>query len=212
MRSILKEAAKDARYLLNRGYPKDYAIRFVSDHYRLVQEERFVLMRAVVPVYLSQERQSKLLPVDALSGRAVLVDGYNVLITVESLIAGAPVYSCDDGFLRDVKGIFHRYKTGELTEKALDEILGLLNQTSQVLVLLDRQISMSGNLAAQIRRKMAEKGILGSSKTSLQVDYRLKEAKDVVATADGHIVDAVSKVVDLPAEIARRRDIDVLLL
>ncbi|MDM7912097.1 MAG: DUF434 domain-containing protein, partial [Methanotrichaceae archaeon] len=46
---VLRQAAVDVRYLLDRGYPRESAVRFVSDHYRLPQEQRFVLMRVVVP-------------------------------------------------------------------------------------------------------------------------------------------------------------------
>lgn len=44
----MKDAAMDVRFLLDRGYPKDSAVRFVSDHYSIQKEQRFVLTRVIV--------------------------------------------------------------------------------------------------------------------------------------------------------------------
>ena len=100
----MSRAAEEARYLLDRGYPKDSAVRFVSDHHSLPEERRYVLARAVLSSRSAGERKAKAVPVQTLRGRDVIIDGYNVIITVESLLAGYPVYLCDDGFLRDVRG------------------------------------------------------------------------------------------------------------
>ncbi|HOC65917.1 MAG TPA: DUF434 domain-containing protein, partial [Methanothrix soehngenii] len=34
------KAPEEARYLVDRGYPKDSAVRFISNHHRLADEER----------------------------------------------------------------------------------------------------------------------------------------------------------------------------
>ena len=104
--NCLREAAVDVRYLADRGYPKASSIRFVSDHYRLPEEERFVLARVVVTCKITGIRRKKALSLDEIKGRALWVDGYNVVITTESLLKGLPVYQCDDGVLRDAQGDF----------------------------------------------------------------------------------------------------------
>ena len=62
------------------------------------------LSESIVESKLACSRKAKALPLEALRERVVFVDGYNVLITVESLLAGYPIYQCDDGFLRDTRG------------------------------------------------------------------------------------------------------------
>lgn len=210
----MRKAAEDVRYLVNRGYPKESAIRFVSDHHRLPEEQRFVLSRAVVAAEAAQSRRAKAVPSDALRDQDVLVDGYNVLISLESIIGGKPVYRCDDGFLRDTQGIFRSYKINDLTVPALQEMLNLLlcSNPASVVVLLDQQISMSGLLAALVREMMAKIGLRGTARTARDVDHQLKSSPAVVATADGNIIDAAVRVIDLPCAIARRRGSPVEVL
>jgi hypothetical protein len=213
---VLKQAAIDVRYLVDRGYPKESAVRFVSDHYRLPQEQRFVLMRVVVPASLAGERRAKKLTVNSLSlkGKALFVDGYNVLIAVESLLKGLPVYEGDDGFLRDTEGIFSGYKASEFTVPALSQILDLLSSAapSNVEVIFDQQISMSGRLAGLVREMMVKHGLPGTARTARDVDHQLKLAEGIIATGDGNVIDAVSCVADIPGQIALKMGISPVSL
>jgi hypothetical protein len=199
-------AAEDVRFLVDRGYPKETAVRFVSDHRRLPEEDRFVLMRVIVPAEQARLRGEKILQLRDLREAAVAVDGYNVLIATESILARKPIYLCDDGLLRDTQGIFRSYRSSELTGPALSTVFRLLATAAPACtdVLLDQQISMSGRLAQVIRRTMAECGLPGMVETAKDVDFQLKTSQKIVATSDGHVVDAALAVVDIPAEIARR--------
>ena len=205
----MRRAAEEARYLVNRGYPKDSAIRFVSDHYRLLEERRFVLTRIIVAATLVHSRRAKAQSLEALRANEVFVDGYNVLITTESLLAGYPVYLCDDGFLRDTRGVFGSYKISRFTAPALSEVLDHLvwAEPAYVEVLLDQQMSRSGELAELVRGMMAGRGLPGTARTARDVDHLLKVSEAVVATSDGNVIDAAKRIYDLPAEIAKRRGI-----
>lgn len=178
------------------------------------ESERFILIRVIVASTQASARKAKLVPLEALNGKAILIDGYNVLITVESILEGFPVYLCDDGLLRDIRGIFRSYKPSRMTDQALSEILELLARfnPSRAEFLLDQQISMSGSLAAHIREMMALKGVAGTAKTETNVDHNLKATKDVVATSDGNVIDAAGFVADIPMEIAKRRGIRPLTI
>lgn len=159
-------------------------------------------------------RRGKRIAASDLSGRTVSIDGYNVLITVESLISGAPVYLCDDGFLRDTRGIFRRYRSSDHTTLALHEIFSILKESkvSMAEILFDQQISRSGDLATRIRDMMADYAVFGCATTAKDVDRRLKLVDHPVATGDGAIIDEASEVVDLPFEVANRRRIKALIL
>jgi hypothetical protein len=181
-------------------------VRFVSDHYRLPEEQRFILIRVIVSYNTATKRKEKMMPLEMLRGRVLFIDGYNVLISAESILAGKPIFLCDDGLIRDTQGIFRSYKTSDLTKAALDVIFKLLAKAcpDSVEVLLDQQISMSGELATMIRKLMAEHGVAGTARTVQSVDRQLKECDGIVATSDGNVIDAASQVVDVPAEIAKR--------
>lgn len=202
------------RYLLDQGYPKESAVRFVSDHYRLPQEGRFALIRVTLPAELARKRKAKTIPLEALQGKVLFVDGYNVLIAVESLLRGLPVYEGDDGFIRDTQGIFRSYKASEITVPALSLILDLLASAApfRAEILLDQQISMSGKLAALIREMMAERNLPGTARTEKFVDYQLKTAEGAVATADGNVIDSAMCAIDIPGRIAEMRGIVPVVL
>lgn len=210
----MRRAAEEARYLVNRGYPKDSAIRFVSNHHLLLEEHRFVLTRIIVAAELASIRRAKAQSLETLPANEVFVDGYNVLITTECLLAGYPVYLCDDGFLRDTRGIFSSYKTTRRTPPALTLVLDLLAQAkpSRVEVLLDQQMSRSGELAELVRSMMAERGLPGTARTARDVDHQLKFAEAGVATSDGNVIDAAKRIYDLPAEVAKRLGISPRLV
>jgi len=167
------------RYLVDRGYPKAPSVRFVSDHYRLPEEQRFVLTRVIVAAETANLRKAKAVPLEALRGQELFVDGYNVLITVESLLKGCAVYLGDDGFMRDTQGIFRSYRASRGTATALSQILDLLAHAdlARVEVLLDQQISWSKELAEQICEMMAERCLSGGACAVKDVDRRLRKRK-----------------------------------
>jgi hypothetical protein len=191
---------------MDRGYPAASAVRFVSDHHRLAEDERMVLQRVVIPASIALSRLAKTLRWHALRSKAVFLDGYNCIITCESLLAAYPVYLCDDGFLRDTRGYFRRYRASGSVCRAVHEILSLLAEAgpSRVDFLLDCQISRSGELAAEIRGLMAQIGLDGDALCLRDVDHKLKSSRKIVASSDGIVIDSAPEAIDLPAEIARR--------
>lgn len=210
----MKRAAQEARYLADRGYPSDSAVAYVSNHHRLPEEQRIVLRRIMVPGELALQRMAKILMLDDLRGEEVFVDGYNALITAESLLAGYSVYLCDDGFVRDTRGYFRRHKSSSIAKNALFQILDLLAEAcpSRIDILLDEQISHSGELACAVRSLMEERTLEGDARCVKDVDHQLKICGKIVASSDGNVIDAAPNAIDLPAEIARRRRISIQIV
>ncbi|MCD4703047.1 MAG: DUF434 domain-containing protein [Methanosarcinaceae archaeon] len=202
LKDQLIQPAHDIRYLLSRGYPKTGAIQFVCDHYRLTVHQRHVLTRIVMVPELVGPRISKRVSCSDLENCSVAVDGYNVLIAVESILKGYCMWLGDDGYVRDTRGIFRKFKMTDNTFQAVDIVLRLLNAQNvrYVHIILDSQMSQSGKLAAHLLTVLAKYQLDGDTITSKQADHDLKMGNsDVVATADGVIIDAVDHVVDIPA-------------
>ena len=193
----LEKAAEDIRYLLDRGYPQQGAVAFVCAHYRLGEESRYLLLRTVVSREVAERRKAKFLPCNGIDGSSIVIDGYNILIGMESILEKRAYY-CDDGVIRDIKGVFRNYKTSERTETTIELILQFLkeNNTSCVCFLLDSQMSKSGMLAKMIRERLRVAGLNGDARTSEHVDYDLKSSKYIVASSDGVIIDEAEKVVN----------------
>lgn len=193
----LCNAASDIRYLLDRGYPQKGAVSFVCNHYRLDEESRHLLSRSVLSRAVSEKRMKKFLPCANIKGNRIIIDGYNIIIGMESILEKKGFF-CDDGVVRDIKGVFRNFKTSENTGRAIELILQFLKQKSpsHVCFLLDSQVSKSGLLARTIREKIGSCGLKGDAMTSKHVDYDLKRSDDIVASSDGVIIDAAGKVVN----------------
>jgi hypothetical protein len=192
-------AVTDIRYLLERGYPKKGAITYVCNHYRLDVTIRHIITRVVHSHEKALNRRAKTVSCDKMAGNEVWIDGYNVLIGVESALKGEPIYLCDDMFIRDIRGIFRNYQCSTLTGRALEEILRVLAicAPAKVEFLFDSQISKSGELAQWTANKMNKFELAGCARTSKHVDFELKNCNKMVATSDGSIIDAVREVVNI---------------
>ncbi|WP_292462435.1 DUF434 domain-containing protein [Methanolobus sp.] len=198
----LHMAARDIRYLLDKGYPKGSAVRFVSDHYGLEKNRRYILSRNVLAPEIASVRRMKSVPCSEIRERHVIIGGYNVLITIENYLKGEDMWIGDDGFIRDNRGVFRNHVNDTATLRSVELMLLVLRKSTvgDIIVLLDEQMSMSGQLALDIRQKMAGTGVKGRVLTSASTDHDLKIAggNTIVATADGVIIDAVEMVVDIP--------------
>ncbi|MCX8206522.1 MAG: DUF434 domain-containing protein [Methanothrix sp.] len=196
----------DLRYLLNRGYPPGPAVRFVADRYYIDKDYRNILSRAVLSDDVAHTRRQKAIGLEDLRGRSLHIDGYNVLITIESVITGEDIFLCDDGFIRDMRCLFRKYRRSEATDEAVQLMIDVISRSgpSEILLLLDKQISRSGELASDICEAFSAAGIPGIARTARDVDRALKNSSAVVATSDGIIIDHVSSALDVPALIARR--------
>jgi len=216
----LLKPARDIRSILRWGYPKFSTIRFVADHFQLSLEERHILTRVIMTPDKIVSRINKKVACTNIKDRNLLLDGYNVLLSVDSLLKKEPMWFCDDGYIRDTRYYFSKAKQAEDIEEALEAILGFLSETGpkSVFFLLDSQISRSGELAGFIRHKLKEYGISGEAKTSKVVDYELKveggslENNIILATSDGIIIDSVLEVLDIPACLMEKMGIEPVRL
>jgi len=208
---ILTEAKKDFQYLLERGFPRTGALEYVGNHYLLGEMERNYLNRTVFTRAKIESRKDKLILLADIEGKDVLLDGYNVLITVETMLQGVDelVVNCDDGVIRDVKAVFGKYKKNENTEPALNSIISLLKifKPKNVLFFFDSPVSLSGELARATREILESQGVPGDAQTSENVDKTLIDLSyklgGVVATSDGIIMDKVDLVLDVPGYVSK---------
>ena len=201
---LLDEAAQDLRYLLNRGYRKKVALKFVANHYLLDKSRRNHLSRLVFSKTVSEKRKRKIVDLKDLKGETVFIDGYNVLITIETILKNPEdVFLADDGFIRDRAGVFGKYKIDEYTDGALDHLLKLLNDPdpASIKFYFDKQVSFSGELGLKVKNLLNKKNISGEVILSANVDYDLvndcKKNRGIAVTSDGVIIDQLYRSIDL---------------
>lgn len=209
----LHDAASDLRYLLAKGYPRQGALTFVGNHYQLSKTDREMLNRGVYPRDIALDRRSRLALPERIRGRALGLDGHNVLITLESAIMGRLLVDCDDGVVRDVAGVAASYRPGPETQQALDLVLDYLTGRGMrsLLFLLDSPLSYSGELAAEVNAVMAGRGIIGRARAVPVPDIELFDFGGLVATSDSVLIDRVREPLDLAGLIIRERMPDLKL-
>ena len=199
-------AIRDLRFLLDRGYPRASAVNFVSNHYRLPAKDRHLLTRCVFSGQEVRRHQAKAVGKTAVKGKKLGVDGYNVLITVEGILLGRKLIRCDDGFIRDLRAIFGKYRMSSAASRALrvilDEILEAKPQ--EAVLMFDKQVSRSGELAALARTMLNQRGIKGGAKAVSGVDLKLGNF-EVVASSDRAVIEKARAVWDIPAEVLKKR-------
>ena len=199
----LQEAAEDFRYLLNRGYPRKAALELVGNRYQLTSDQRHLLHRGIFSDADSKSRRKSKIPIGKVRNRDLAIDGYNILITIETGLSDRPLILGDDGFIRDISGLSGNFKKTEKTEEAFQLILDIVKRVKplKTLFLFDSPISMSGELAQEVRSLLKKESLLGDAKAVKVPEKILIGYPGVIATSDTAIIDQSQEVVDLAGDI-----------
>ncbi len=201
---VLREARVDLKFLLERGYKRQSALKLVGDKYQLSRAERSILFRSVMPESEASLIKSKMLRPEQLEDKRVLVDGFNVLNTVEAMLRSEPLILCDDGVLRDILEAHSKYRPSHLTKKALREILEYLKSVgvTEIEILYESQISRSGEVAGLTRHLISEIGLKGDARTIRTVDSVLIKSGEIIATSDSAVLLKCYAFIDIPQNLA----------
>ncbi|AWR97720.2 DUF434 domain-containing protein [Acidianus sulfidivorans JP7] len=144
----LKEAYIDYKFLLNRGYNRKPALDLVTSRYILNQKERLLLYRCT---HSDQEIQNIKLKI--FLGSKLIIDGFNVAITILNALDNDEAFICDDGFVRDL-GVGKKKE-----DTRISDILTLFSEfcinlgISDFLIILDSQISHSGEIMKKLSNR-----------------------------------------------------------
>ncbi|MCG6946925.1 MAG: DUF434 domain-containing protein [Deltaproteobacteria bacterium] len=197
----LRIAAVDFLYLLDRSYPRSASLQLVGNRYNLDRLHREILHRGVFAREEAKQRRKRLLGPEELVDRKLLVDGHNVLITTESGFAGRPLIAANDGLIRDVAGISHRYRISSLTHEAIDALFQVLHKYApkETHFFLDAPIRQSGELAAVLRAALKRWNLAGNAEALKVPERQLTGSEGIVASSDSGVLDGVQQGFDLAA-------------
>jgi hypothetical protein len=185
-RARLKTAVYDLSWLLERGYAAKAALELVGNHHQLSARQRLAVSHAA---YDGSKRKAPL-ALDALEGRDVIIDGFNLLILIETALGGGIVIRCADGCYRDIESVYGSYRMTFETKDAIMLISEALaaQKPRSVLWLFDRPVSNSGRISDFINRTAAENGWPFLAKAVERVDSLLSVSPKVVITSDSAIL------------------------
>jgi len=157
---VLRQAVNDLAWLLSRGYAQASALKLVGDRYNLVARQRTAVARSTCSDAQASRRERHRVPADAVRGRRLWIDGYNLLTTIEAALAGGVVLAGRDGCYRDMASMHGSYRKVEETRPALELIARTCLRLGPEACAwyLDRPVSNSGRLKGIIQALAAEGG------------------------------------------------------
>lgn len=199
----LRAAGEELSFLLSRGYPLESALGLVGNHHQLEARQRLALQRTQCGDPALAARLARRLEAGALRGRPLLVDGFNLVITLEVALSGGLLLAGREGALRDLAGLRGSYRLVQETERALalvDAALGELGP-ARARLLLDQPVSNSGRLRQRLL------AVVRTVPVEVELwpdpDAELVAAERVVS-ADGAVLDACQSWFNLAAWIVAR--------
>ena len=126
-----------------------------------------------------------------VNGRKLLIDGFNVVTTVEAALGGGVVLRCRDETYRDIAGVHGTYRQVAETIPALrlvgQTVFGL--NAAEVRWLFDRPVSNSGRIRGILLETAEQNNWNWTVELLDNPDAELKASPDIVATADSAILD-----------------------
>ena len=129
---------------------------------------------------------------DQLQGETMVIDGYNVLLTLEAALCGGLCLLGRDGVLRDLASMSAHYRRVDVTPGAIELLAKFFQRTgcAQVIWYLDRPVSNSGRLKRLILSTVANRTPAWRVDLTDRTDNLLAQSPHVVASADSAVIDA----------------------
>lgn len=144
----LKMGVQDMMYLLSRDYAEKASSELVGNRYKLKTRQIQALRGASASEQQIVNRKYKQLEVSDLKDKILYLDGFNILILMESLLSGAYIFEGADGCFRDLSGVHGTYKRVSQTQKAI-ELVGSFFQKAalhKLVWIFDKPVSNSGRI------------------------------------------------------------------
>ena len=194
----LRTSVGDLSWLLTRGYTKKAALKLVGDRHALTDRRRLAVSRAACSDQSKEHRAATNLSAEAVAGEELIIDGFNLIITIEAALSGGVLIHCRDGCLRDLSSVHGSYRSVNETDQAINLIGTALEdlQPKSVAWLLDRPISNSGRLAKRIRDLAAENGWNWTVEVVFNPDSEIIASGRLVISSDSHLLDETNRWID----------------
>ncbi|MBN2455262.1 MAG: DUF434 domain-containing protein [Sedimentisphaerales bacterium] len=186
----IRSAVADFSLLLTKGYAEKSALKLVGDKFSLTERQRIAVMRSSCSDEHLRSRKQREVEIDKLRSKALAIDGYNILITLEAAISGGLIFKGRDGCFRDLASIHGTYRKVTETIPALQLIAEFLKEADAVecLWLLDSPVSNSGRLKGLINQLSQENSWPWQVELLPSPDSKLIKTDVIVASSDGIIL------------------------
>lgn len=197
--SDLRSALADFSMLLTKGYAEKSALKLVGDKFSLMERQRLAIMRSACSDQQLTSRRQREIKLTNLGSRPIVIDGYNVLITIEAAMSGACIFKGRDSCFRDLASIHGTYRKVTETIPAVQLIGKFLKEhnVDSCLWLLDSPVSNSGRLKTLIGELAQQNNWSWKVELLLSPDAKLIKTDLTVASSDSVVLDGCKSWVNL---------------
>jgi len=210
----LQKAVYELCWLFNHGYARHSAITLVGDHHQLRRRQRIAIGRAACSDDRKNARNCKCLKLQQIKNRDLIIDGFNLIITLEAAIAGAVLLQCRDGCIRDLASVHGTYRQVRET-KSVIELVGralAVFEPASVQWLFDKPVSNSGQLAQLVRKVANTYNWNWQADLLDNPDQTIKASDKIAITSDSVILDSVEYWLNLTAYLLEQYVQDAWLI
>ncbi|MCP4248621.1 MAG: DUF434 domain-containing protein [bacterium] len=219
----LRTAVAEFSWLLTRGYAEPSALKLVGDRHGLTVRQRTAVMRCACSDAALAGRNAKRVTLEQVGDRPLGIDGYNLLITIESALSGGLILVGRDGCCRDLASVHGTYRKVAETAPAIKLIADYLTDRVDTRIdwYLDRPVSNSGRLKALMADVLERRGLATADVAEAPADaaggpiwnIELVRSPDAVlvdypgpiVTTDSAVLDRAGAWINLAADIIRDR-------
>ncbi len=200
---IFKDAVDDLCYLFSRGYSENSALQIVGNRYKLNKRQRKAIWRISASEDDIKIRELSQCPVSDLVNKTLNIDGFNLLILLESALSGAYIFKCRDSTYRDISSVHGSYKRVLKTEEAILLTGTVLNslKIKSTTWYLDKPVSNSGMLKSRLIEISQANSFNWNVALRFNPDKSLAKSKHVVISSDGWILNRAGQWFNLGAYI-----------
>ena len=212
--NTLKMAVQDMQYLLTRGYAEKAGSELVGNRYRLKTRQIQALRGASASGMQIYERNLKQLKISELKDIVIYLDGFNVLILLESLLSEAYIFEGADGCFRDLSGIHGTYKRVNQTLKAVELVASFFqkNKIQKLIWVFDQPVSNSGRIKQMILDFAFENKLNWECELQFNPDKFLAENAEIIISADAWILDHCKQWFNLTGYLIQEELLSVNLI
>lgn len=210
----LRAATADLCWLLDRGYAGPSSLKLVGDRHELAARQRTAVARAACSTAQRDDRLRRRLDPAGAAGGVLLIDGYNLLTTIEAALAGGVILHARDGCFRDMASMHGSYRKVRETAPALELIGGYVARLGVAAChwLLDSPVSNSGRLRSVMLALAAARGWAWQVELVTNPDPLLCQAQRPIVTSDSVVLDRAGSWLNLARPIVERHVPDAAIV
>lgn len=212
--SKLKLAVEDMQYLLSRDYPEKAASELVGNRYRLKTRQIQALRGMSASDVQLRNRQLKHVDTSDLKEKTLYLDGFNVLILLESLLSEAYVFEGLDGCIRDLSGVHGTYKRVNQTQKAIELVAAFhtKNNIRKLVWIFDQPVSNSGRIKQLVLEYAEQNQLNWEADLQFNPDKFLAESSEIIISSDAWILDHCKEWFNLIGYLIREENLSANLI